>query len=185
MPDERRIAAWTGLLGGLQRSTAGVNTERLTTLATFIRLLPATEQRKAADTIITATGTLSHHDGWSELTKTLLDGVPPADKAAIARAMVHPDRGLYGTPMKATVAVIADHIEQLPRQEARDLLAHIIDIATMEGEFDHLVFSCSECIEMLHDLHSTCLSGRFNDLATHVHVKLTEAFDNYRAAVLD
>lgn len=185
MPAERRLGAWSDLLAGLQRSTAGVNAERLATLATFIHLLPASEQRRAADTIVTSTATLSNHDGWSELTKTLLDAVAPADKVAVARAMVHPDRGLYGTPMKATVAVIANHIERVPRQAARDLLAHLIDIAATEGDFDHLVFSCDECIEMLHDLHSTCLSGNFNDLATHVHGKLVEAFDNYKAAVLD
>ncbi|QHE91479.1 hypothetical protein PI93_021640 [Pandoraea fibrosis] len=185
MPAEHRLSAWSDLLAGLRRSTAGVNAERLATLATFIHLLPAPEQRKAADTIVTSTGALSNHDGWSELTKTLLDAVAPADKVAVARAMVHPDRGLYGTPMKATVAVIADHIERVPRQAARDLLAHLIDIAATEGDFDHLVFSCDECIEMLHDLHSTCISGNFNDLATHVHGKLVEAFENYRSAVLD
>ncbi|WP_174977938.1 hypothetical protein [Pandoraea bronchicola] len=185
MPAEIRTSAWADMLASLQRSTAGGNTERLVTLATFITLLPESERRRAAESIVTATRTLSERDGWSELTKTLLEAVPPADKTAIARAMVHPDRGVYGIPMKATVAVISDHIERIPLQDARPLLRHLIEIATMAGEFDHLVFSSGECIEMLHDLHSTCLSRRFGDLVTEVQDKLVEAFDDYKAAVLD
>lgn len=185
LPAERRSGAWNDMLASLLRSMAGVNAERLGTLATFISLLPVPEQRTAADAIVTATNKLSTRDGWSELTKSLLNAVAPVDKTAIARAMVHPDRGLYGVPMIATVAVIADETEKIPTQDARALLAHLIEIAGTEGEFDHLVFSCGECVEMLHDLHSTCLSAHFEDLAAQAHTKLVEAFDNYKAAVLD
>ncbi|VVE15030.1 hypothetical protein PHO31112_02827 [Pandoraea horticolens] len=185
MPAENRSSAWNDMLTSLLRSMAGVNAERLGTLATFISLLPVPEQRTAADAIVAATNKLSTRDGWSELTKSLLNAVAPADKPAIARAMVHPDRGVYGVPMIATVAVIADETEKIPSQDARALLAHLIEIAATEGEYDHLVFSCGECVEMLHDLHSTCLGAHFNDLAAQAHAKLVEAFDNYRAAVLD
>ncbi|AVF39947.1 hypothetical protein AL486_09690 [Pandoraea apista] len=65
--------------------------------------------------------------------------------------------------------MIASHTGQIPRQEARALLMQRIDIAAMEGEFEHFVFSCSECIEGLHDRYSACMDSDFNDLAAHAH----------------
>lgn len=81
--------------------------------------------------------------------------------------------------------MIASHTGQIPRQEARALLMQRIDIAAMEGEFEHLVFSCSECIEGLHDRYSACMDSDFNDLAAHACTNIAEALGDYRSALLD
>lgn len=186
MPAERRAEAWDKLLASLQRTTDGLSTARLRTLATFIPLLPQAQRSTYAQAIITAAVTLKEHDGWSELTKALLGAVPPAEIAAVARAIVHPhpDHGLCGTPMKNAVEAISHRLRDVPAQDTRPLFDHLVEIIQSRGDFDDLIFSDDERVEMLQNLRSTCQYGGNKDLAGEVRHELVEVLREYQQNAL-
>lgn len=186
MPALNRAEAWDKLLASLQRTTAGHSTARLTMLATFIRLLPEAEQNSSARAIITAAAPLKEHDGWGELTKALLGAVRAEDVAAVARAIVqpHPDHGLCGIPMKNAVEAISHRLRDVPTHESRPLFDHLVEIITSKGDFDDLIFSDDERIEMLQSLRSTCAYAGFKDCAREVRYALVEALKNYEENAL-
>ena len=172
-------------MDSLKRLNLCASASRLIPFAQFIGLLDESKRASAARAVVEVCGAGQEHNGWQALTRTLLGTVPCAEVATIARVIVHPERRLHGSSLKDVVEIISDRLDRVPAHEVRPLVGHLVEIATMHGPFEHLVFSPDECAQMIEDLRATCRRLGFDDLARELNVTLEEICEEYKTTMLD
>lgn len=151
-PDEERGRAWHDLLDTLPRCTTLFNAERLTKLTKFIPLLPEAQRPQAALDVADATAQLREPGGRVALVDQLCGTVDAEMRFDVIQRLIRAAVPAPVDDLRETIETVAQELHRLPERDASELLDHLTRLASMEGEYEELLFDDAQSIELLASL---------------------------------
>jgi hypothetical protein len=148
-PDEERSRAWHDLLDTLPRCSTLLNAARLTKLVKFIPLLPEAQRLQAALDVADATAQLRDPDGRAALIGLLCGTVDAEMRFNVIQRLIRAAVPAPVDDLRETIETVAQELHRLPERDASELLDHLTRLASMEGEYEELLFDDAQSIELL------------------------------------